>query len=127
MAREEAKGTNSTLSDFDKQVLFRYRQMLNELFDKVTRADFTNCTLLREALEEEEPCTFDTSWLPEFEKDFNLTKTWSLTWWMRPKPGSLGMPTNFWFAVKFFSSIQPPTLLNHWTEIRPDLEVSFAS
>lgn len=121
---EIAKGEESTLSVLEQESTDEYYRLLTTLFDNVPRLDVTNCSALREMLREEPPCTLNTSWLPEFAKDFNKTKTWSLTFWLRPKPGSLGMPTNFWFAVKFFSRLSPPQLLNHWHEVRPDLEVS---
>ncbi len=36
--------------------------------------------------------------LDDFKQDFNETGTWAITTWVRAKPGSLGMPSNFWFV-----------------------------
>lgn len=41
---------------------------------------------------------------------------------MRPKPESEGMPTNFFFAVSFFSRLAAPLILNDWAELEPKLE-----
>ena len=118
---------NSTLSSAEEGAVFQYQKMLLSLFTGVVRFDARNCSALREMLEEDPPCTFDNSWMPDFAKQFNRTKTWSLTFWLRPKPGSYGMPSNFWFAAKFFSKLSPPILLNHWHEIQPKLEVKLRS
>eukprot|EP00961_Rhodomonas_salina_P125248 1687486-Rhodomonas_salina.2 len=56
------------------------------------------------------------------QKDYEETETWSLSFWVRPKEGSLGMPNNFWFAINAFSTLAPPLLLSHWNErylVRP--------
>jgi len=75
-----------------------------------------------EARLDPEQCAWDDSWLEDFQTDFEETRSWMLSFWLRPTEQSMGMPQNFWFAVSLFSSLSPPLLLNFWNEVEPQLE-----
>lgn len=108
--------------DFDGDQWRRnFTYFLGSAFADVHMTDVRKCDELAARLDEAQ-CTWDGSWLPEFQKDYEETETWSLSFWVRPKEGSLGMPNNFWFAINAFSTLAPPLLLSHWNEREPQLE-----
>eukprot|EP00961_Rhodomonas_salina_P027570 372647-Rhodomonas_salina.2 len=56
VARQEANGEESTLSDDDQSKLSLYRRFLDTEYPGIVRFDATNCTQFRELLDDPNPC-----------------------------------------------------------------------
>lgn len=80
---------------------------------KAQRADVRHCEELRRRIDPAQ-CSWDASWLSDFEADWREHGEWSVRIWIRATPQSKGMPKGFWPTVHIFSSLAPALVLLDW-------------
>lgn len=74
------------------------------------RADLRDCEELKARLDREQ-CEWDGSWLPAFQREFEKSRRWSVSFWVRPTPNSKGMPHAFVPSVHLISRLASPLIL----------------
>ena len=122
MARCSAlKGSNPSGWAGPDEARQNFSKTQNTTWHRLDPVNLWDCDDLEARLDPEQ-CTWDDSWLQDFQQDFEETQSWMLSFWLKPTMQSMGMPSNFWFAVSLFSSLSPPLLLNFWNEVEPQLE-----
>jgi len=105
----------STFQDF-----YNLHQSPN-VWTKFARTDFWDCDSVDRNIDEQQ-CTWDSSWIPQFRQDVKETKFYSITVWIKPTDNSFGMPRFFKPFIRLMSRLSRPFSLLQVGERSPELE-----
>eukprot|EP00291_Cryptomonas_curvata_P010033 CAMPEP_0172189258 /NCGR_PEP_ID=MMETSP1050-20130122/22417_1 /TAXON_ID=233186 /ORGANISM="Cryptomonas curvata, Strain CCAP979/52" /LENGTH=898 /DNA_ID=CAMNT_0012863919 /DNA_START=802 /DNA_END=3497 /DNA_ORIENTATION=- len=72
----------------------------------ITRANVSNCEDLARRVDFGQ-CAWNDSWVEDFRAEYAVTQSFSFSFWIKPKPGSKGMPGEFWPSLNLIARFAP--------------------
>jgi cytochrome b561 len=79
----------------------------NNNWDFLSRANISDCDELGRRVDFTQ-CAWDDSWVEEFRAEYSKTRSFSFSFWIKPKSSSKGMPGEFWPSLNLFARLAPP-------------------
>jgi hypothetical protein len=90
----------------------------------LARANVSDCEDLARRIDFDQ-CAWDDDWLEDFRAEYAQTQSYSFSFWIKPKPGTKGMPNEFWPALNLIARFAPAFSLGEMFPPNGHVEIKY--